>query len=138
MAMMLDRALQVDYPAVDLALIAQLYVAPWRIKYAGAFGPAADPTSGIVPGSGQANHLARVVLYNELERVHWKVPRAMLRQFVDDIVIRTEGTEATTTQDLTRASRTLLVGLHSAELMVSESTRWQARTKAWQWKSRSS
>ena len=44
----------------------------------------------------------------------------MLRQYVDDIVIRTEGTYTTTTQDLTTASKVLLVGLHNADLMVPE------------------
>ena len=86
------KAMDAGYPAVDLALVMQLYLAPGRVKANQGFATAGSPSTGIVPGSGQANHLARCMLYAELERVHNKVPRCHLQQFVDDVAVRAEGT----------------------------------------------
>ena len=86
------------------------------------FGQPIVPTTGIVPGSGQTNHLARCMLYFILEKTTQASPIVRVRQYVDDVVVRAEGGPRTVHRALTRAAKTMLQELTEAELPASTKT----------------
>ena len=59
-----------DYPLRALALCGQMFLAPRVIRANGSFASAIQSETGMVPGSGQAHHLARALLYELLEKIH--------------------------------------------------------------------
>ena len=65
-----------------LALRGQMFLAPRVIRVIGCFVAAIQPQTGVVSGSGQANHMARVLLYELLEKTHNVSPLVMGREHV--------------------------------------------------------
>ena len=64
------------YPRTELILITQVYLAPRVVRVGEAYATTGAPTTGVVPGSGQANHAARAMLYDILEHTHQVPPHS--------------------------------------------------------------
>ena len=73
-----------DYPLRALAVCGQMFLAPRVIRVNGSFAATIQPQTGMVPGSGQANHLARALLYELLGTIHNVSLLLMGRQYVAD------------------------------------------------------
>ena len=80
-----------DYPLRARALCGQMFLALRVIRVNGSFATATaiHLQTGMVPGSGQANHLVRALLC-ELQKRCIVSPMLMGRQYVDDVMLRLE------------------------------------------------
>ena len=67
---LIRKARLLDYPLRAFALCGQMFLAPWVIRVNGSFAAAIQPQTGMVPSGGQANHLARALLNELLEKIH--------------------------------------------------------------------
>ena len=63
-------ARSLEYPLRALGLCGQMFFAARVIRVGGCFAAAIQPQMGMVPGSEQANHHARALLYELLEEIY--------------------------------------------------------------------
>eukprot|EP00973_Karenia_brevis_P055223 7678338-Karenia_brevis.AAC.1 len=96
-----------------------MYVAPRVVRVGRAHAMPICPTTSIIPGCGQANHCARIILYDVLEHVHRVAPMVRLGQFVDDVDARCEGTTRINKQQIATAAVVLARGAEEKGLPVS-------------------
>ncbi|CAK0911512.1 unnamed protein product, partial [Prorocentrum cordatum] len=92
LASMIHKGISLEAPPVELHLCCLTYVAPRAVKSHEAFSPTIAPNCSILPGCGKANHWAGAFLYHLLEAAHARAPVARVRQYVDDVHSRIEGT----------------------------------------------
>ncbi|CAK0880533.1 unnamed protein product, partial [Prorocentrum cordatum] len=69
LALMIDQAIDLEFPSVELCSCCLTYLAPCVVTAQGACAEAIAPNCSIAPGCGSADHCARVFLYRLLERV---------------------------------------------------------------------
>ena len=67
------KARLLDFPLRALAFCGQMFLVPLVIRMNGSFAAAIQPQTGTVPGSGQANNLARALLHELLGKYMEKV-----------------------------------------------------------------
>ena len=104
---LLRTARSLEYPSRALALCGQMFFAPRVIRVNGFFAAAIQPQTGTVPGSGQANHLARALWCDLLEKDVQCQPFDDGASYVDDVMLRIEAS----TRELGRIMQTADVKL---------------------------
>ncbi|CAK0827060.1 unnamed protein product, partial [Prorocentrum cordatum] len=119
LSLMIDQAMELDFPAVELYLCCLTYLAPRAIRAQGAYAEEINPVCSIVPGCGKANHCARAFLYRLLEKAHQQAPLASIRQYVDDVHSRVEGPAAMVLEQTKQVSVSLVQGMLDLGLRVS-------------------
>ena len=83
-----EQAVEVEYPIRVYTLGLQMHMSPRVVKAYDCNMHASTPTNGIIAGCVQSNYLARVLLWDTLQRSWDKVnspSQTYLRSFVDDI-----------------------------------------------------
>ena len=85
-------AAQLKYPPGLLAIAYQMYLAPRLVIKNAQASLWCYPTKGIVPGCGQAMHLARVALYKPMQPMK-ATAQHRSEQYVDDINVAAVGTK---------------------------------------------
>ena len=85
---LLRTARPLEYPLRDPALSGQMFLAPRVVRVHGCFAAAIQPHTGTVPRSGQANHLARALVYGLLRKVHSVGPLLMGCQYMNAVMLR--------------------------------------------------
>ena len=75
------------YPPQLLFFIIINYISMRTLRTAGSLSEWVQPNSSTLAGCGEANNMARVALFDIMERVATGNPRMSLQSFVDDVKI---------------------------------------------------
>ena len=102
-----------------LALGMQTHLAPKRVTERDIASQSAQPTTGIVPGFGQANVWAKVKLAPARAQVV-NDTQAQIEQYVDDVASRQEGKRASAQTIVCRASEGTLFGSTQSQDILRE------------------
>ena len=86
------------------------------------------PANGIIAGCLQSNYLARALLFAIMQRHYNKVPRMLLRSFVDDVRQSHAGDPHTITQQCVELGTSLASDLVGLGCIVSPKTKIMATT----------
>ena len=119
LSILIRRAMQLNYPAVNLYMTTLIYLAPRVIRACHDYSLPICPWNGIVAGCGSANHAARAMLYVVLEITHNASPLAITREFVGDLHTRVEGRPEEFQEQLPVAVDTLVQACLDSKLVVS-------------------
>ena len=114
LAKIAERGVELGYPARILYLSLIMYIAPRVLREALAFSPPVLPVRSIAAGCKSAIHFARIALYGIMEQAYYSNVSVQSKQWVDDLVLRTEGTRQQVKARLHRA------GLELCKNLVNE------------------
>eukprot|EP00969_Alexandrium_andersonii_P217411 9603714-Alexandrium_andersonii.AAC.1 len=73
------------YPGVPLVLSLGLCLAPRTLVLMSAASSLVWPSNSVLAGDAQANNMAKLVLYDLLERITGQFPATVTEQYVDDL-----------------------------------------------------
>eukprot|EP00959_Pyramimonas_sp_CCMP1952_P128987 2697328-Pyramimonas_sp.AAC.2 len=99
-----------------------MFLGPRYLQERPAIGEAIWPTRSLVAGSARGVALAKVFLHPVLELAHRGNPSAGLWTFVDDTVVRCEGSVNTVSEQLVEVSTDICMGLVRQRMAISEKT----------------
>ena len=102
-----------------LVLLLDLYRAPRTIRADGCYSTPVIIYNSITQGCARAIDMARGMLYELLDQMHIQHPRTSIREWVDDLHQRVQGTLAFVTKELTTTANQLVQGLHRLNLNIS-------------------
>ena len=111
------HALRLGFQPVLLALALQTYVGPRSIK-GECYSQLIHPATSVLAGCGQANNMARALVYFVLEKAN-SSPCVQVRQFVDDMPQRAQGTRFSVARDLSRGATSFGAALRELNLVTS-------------------
>ncbi len=82
---LIDRATQVGYPALDLAMGTQMHVAPRVLQHQGHCSKGTTVSKSILAGCSQAIPFTRAFMNSEIELVQRAVEDVEIGVYVDDV-----------------------------------------------------
>lgn len=82
---MILAAMANEYPLTQLLMATRCYLGPRMVLWCDIVDEWIMPSASICAGCVQANHMARVIVYELLDRVHMVDPRLELSQYVDAV-----------------------------------------------------
>ena len=95
---LIERSLEIEYPIEVLALGTQMHLSIRTLRAYECYEECDAPANGIIAGCLQSNYPARALLFAIMQRHYDKVPRMLLRSFVDDVRQSHAGDPQTITQ----------------------------------------
>ncbi|CAK0797341.1 unnamed protein product, partial [Prorocentrum cordatum] len=88
---LIEKASDLNYPLLPLAMAAQMYLAPRAIMAHSLFSDIFEPANSMAAGCGQAVDLTRPLLYDILEAAHANYIYVVIQQYLDDLALQIEG-----------------------------------------------
>ncbi|CAK0812485.1 unnamed protein product, partial [Prorocentrum cordatum] len=88
---LIEKASDLQYPLLPLAMAVQMYIAPRAIMSHSLFSDMFEPANSMVAGCGQAVDLTRPLLYGILDAARRHHIFVVMQQYLDDLALQVEG-----------------------------------------------
>ena len=118
--LLISKLVDLEFPPCVLFMQLLLHWCPRIIASASCDSPVLHVSRSVLAGSEASNSMARGYLYDICERISSRIPSARLGTFVDDLVVRAEGTREQAVEACTEATAMCVVELNAALLDVAE------------------
>ncbi|CAK0809774.1 unnamed protein product, partial [Prorocentrum cordatum] len=117
LALLMELAVQVKYPAIVVAMEVELFLGPRILKdQRHGISELVWPTRSAVAGSARGVSLAKVFIHGVLGKAHQVAPQAPLWTSVDDTTARCEGSRQMVKQEMKQVATQFVEGFVEAEL----------------------
>ena len=110
---------RLHYNTTMLVLLMDLYTAPRTIRAGQCYTTPLHIFTSITQGCSRAIDMARGMVYSLLEDMHIQHPRINIREWVDDLHHRVQGTATFVKQELVTSAQRLVTGLRRLNLTIS-------------------
>ena len=118
--LLIRMGIKLGYSPTLLALNVTISLAHRTLKTQGGATREVQPFRSIIPGLGEANNLARMVIYDICEAYSMQHASVPLKTFVDDMAQYTQGETFEVATQAMDAAKALATGLQSAGFVVSK------------------
>ncbi|CAK0880231.1 unnamed protein product [Prorocentrum cordatum] len=88
---LIEKAGDLNYPLLPLAMAVQMYLAPEAIMAHSLFSDIFEPANSMVAGCGQAVDLTRPLLYGIMDAAYRHHIYVVIQQYLDDLALHIEG-----------------------------------------------